>query len=162
MTSILSIITTALTAYKFGTTATANILEILPRSKSLYLAILLVTLQLCLSSAVGHSALFQHVEDWLKISKGEIIIPAIFSESFVTIFGFSQSLIGSDASYARQSSDSVLWLQRFYRNSIWWWELLAERWPVLWYSFCRHFCTDESAKWKCVFLSENDIMTRTI
>lgn len=70
VTCLLSIITTTLTAYQYGTAATANVLEILPRSKSLYLAIMLVTLQLCLSSAVGHSALFQHVEDWLKIPKG--------------------------------------------------------------------------------------------
>lgn len=73
MTCSLSIITTTLTAYKYGTSATANVLEILPRSNALYLAIMLVTLQLCLSSAVGHSALFQHVEDWLKIPKGKII-----------------------------------------------------------------------------------------
>lgn len=73
VTCLLSIVTTTLTAYKYGTTATANVLEILPRSNSLYLAIMLVTLQLCLSSAVGHSALFQHVEDWLKIPKGKFI-----------------------------------------------------------------------------------------
>jgi solute carrier family 32 (vesicular inhibitory amino acid transporter) len=43
---------------------TSNVLEILPKSWMLYLVILLVTLQLCLSSAVGNSALFQHLEDF--------------------------------------------------------------------------------------------------
>lgn len=71
VTCLLSIITTAITAYKYGTWATANILEILPQSNALYVAIMLVTLQLCLSSAVGHSALFQNLEDWLRIPKGK-------------------------------------------------------------------------------------------
>lgn len=70
VTCLLAIITTTLTAYKYGTWATANILDILPQSNVLYVAIMLVTLQLCLSSAVGHSALFQNLENGLKIPKG--------------------------------------------------------------------------------------------
>ncbi|XP_053670749.1 uncharacterized protein LOC128721066 [Anopheles nili] len=68
-TCSLSAITTLLTAYRYGMDATNNVLQILPRSWSLYLTILLVTLQLCLSSAVGNSALFQHIEDVLGASR---------------------------------------------------------------------------------------------
>lgn len=67
----MSAITTFLSAYKYGNSITKNVLEMLPPNNILYLAILLVTLQLCLSSAVGHSALFQHIEDVLRISKSK-------------------------------------------------------------------------------------------
>lgn len=101
VTCSLSIITTFLAAYKYGTSVTANVLEILPRSHALYVAILLVTLQLCLSSAVGHSAMFQHVEDWMKIPKGETITIAIMLTIDWT-HSRSQSSIGSDALCAHQ------------------------------------------------------------
>lgn len=68
-TCFLSAITTILAAYRYGIFTTANVLESLPRSWDLYLIILLVTLQLCLSSAVGSSALFQHIEDLLGASR---------------------------------------------------------------------------------------------
>lgn len=68
-TSTLSTITTLLAAYRYGIFTTANVLEILPRSWGLYLTILLVTFQLCLSSAIGNSALFQHFEDFLGASR---------------------------------------------------------------------------------------------
>ncbi|CRK90026.1 CLUMA_CG003751, isoform A [Clunio marinus] len=67
-TCTLSIITTLLVHWTYGQEITANVLESLPRSWTLYLIIMLVTLQLCLSSAVGNSALFQHVEDAMNIS----------------------------------------------------------------------------------------------
>uniref|UniRef100_A0AAG5CY03 Amino acid transporter transmembrane domain-containing protein n=1 Tax=Anopheles atroparvus TaxID=41427 RepID=A0AAG5CY03_ANOAO len=73
-TCSLSAVTTFLTAYRYGTDATNNVLQILPRSWSLYLTILLVTLQLCLSSAVGNSALFQHIEDVLDFTIKRCII----------------------------------------------------------------------------------------
>lgn len=63
------ITTTIIAGYKYGIMTTANVLEILPRSNTLYLAIMLVTLQLCLSSAVGTSPLFQHIEAILRISQ---------------------------------------------------------------------------------------------
>lgn len=63
-TCILATITTILAAYRYGIYTTANVLEMLPRSWGLYLVILLVTFQLCLSSAIGNSALFQHIEDY--------------------------------------------------------------------------------------------------
>ena len=69
-TCSLAVLTTCMAYYKYGFDVTANVLEILPKSWSLYGVILLVTLQLCLSSAVGSSALFQHIEDLLNISRG--------------------------------------------------------------------------------------------
>lgn len=66
-TCVLSVITTILAAYQYGTSTAPNVLEILPKSNLLYAAILLVTLQLCLSHAVGSSALFQNIEEVLHI-----------------------------------------------------------------------------------------------
>lgn len=70
VTCFLSITTTMLTAYQYGMSTTPNVLEILPKSNLLYCAIMLVTLQLCLSNAVGSSALFQNFEEYLHIPKG--------------------------------------------------------------------------------------------
>lgn len=69
-TCSLSLITTLLVHETYGQAITANVLESLPKSWTLYLIIMLVTLQLCLSSAVGNSALFQHIEDVFNISRG--------------------------------------------------------------------------------------------
>lgn len=66
----MSITTTLLAAYKYGMHTTPNVLEILPASNFLYLAIILVTIQLCLSNAVGSSALFQQIEEYFNIPKG--------------------------------------------------------------------------------------------
>lgn len=68
-TCMMSIITTWLVHETYGQKITANVLESLPQSWTLYVIIMLVTLQLCLSSAVGSSALFQHIEDVLNISR---------------------------------------------------------------------------------------------
>ncbi|XP_055587612.1 uncharacterized protein LOC129740050 [Uranotaenia lowii] len=68
-TCFLSAVTTIFAAYRYGMDTTNNVLQILPKSWSLYITILLVTLQLCLSSAVGNSALFQHIEDVLGASR---------------------------------------------------------------------------------------------
>lgn len=54
---------------QYGSRTPANVLEILPRSIGLYITILLVTLQLCISNAIGTSALFQHLEDLLSASR---------------------------------------------------------------------------------------------
>ncbi|KAG7300816.1 hypothetical protein JYU34_015151 [Plutella xylostella] len=62
-------VTTVLAAYRYGLDVDYNILQGIPASIPLYVVSLLVTLQLCLSSAVGNSALFQHVEDLLKIPR---------------------------------------------------------------------------------------------
>uniref|UniRef100_A0A182K3C3 Amino acid transporter transmembrane domain-containing protein n=1 Tax=Anopheles christyi TaxID=43041 RepID=A0A182K3C3_9DIPT len=82
-TCTLSAITTLLTAYRYGMDAPNNVLQILPRSWSLYLTILLVTLQLCLSSAVGNSALFQHIEDMLGASRDFTIKRCIIRSTLV-------------------------------------------------------------------------------
>lgn len=68
-TCALSLVTTALVYDKYGTAITPNILEALPTSYALYAVILLVTLQLCLSSVIGTSALFQQIEDVFNISR---------------------------------------------------------------------------------------------
>lgn len=68
-TCTLSLITTLVVHSTYGQKITPNVLESLPKSVTLYVIIMLVTLQLCLSSAVGNSALFQHVEDVLNISR---------------------------------------------------------------------------------------------
>lgn len=67
----MSIGTTVIAAWRYGDMVSSNVLEMLPPSNMLYFAIMLVTLQLCLSSAVGSSALFQHIEDSLRISRSE-------------------------------------------------------------------------------------------
>ncbi|XP_060517056.1 uncharacterized protein LOC132696319 [Cylas formicarius] len=58
----------AITVAKFGTTTQPSILETLTSSAPLHLAAGLVALQLCLTSAVSNSALYQHMEDCLNIS----------------------------------------------------------------------------------------------
>lgn len=68
-TCTLSVITTILIANTYGISAAANVLETLPKSNLLYIAILLVTIQLCLSHAVSSSALFQNIEEYLRIPK---------------------------------------------------------------------------------------------
>lgn len=68
-TCTFSLITTLMVHHTYGQQITPNVLESLPKSGILYVIILLVTLQLCLSSAVGNSALFQHVEDFFNISR---------------------------------------------------------------------------------------------
>jgi solute carrier family 32 (vesicular inhibitory amino acid transporter) len=66
-TCCLSGLVTSLAAYRYGQMTNSNLLETLPKSWILYLVIMLVTVQLCLSSAVGNSALYQHLEDLLNI-----------------------------------------------------------------------------------------------
>lgn len=73
-TCTLSLITTLLVHSTYGQKITPNVLESLPKSLTLYVIIMLVTLQLCLSSAVGNSALFQHVEDVFNISRRKRMI----------------------------------------------------------------------------------------
>lgn len=68
-TCILSSITTILAAYRYGIFTSANVLEMLPRSWGFYLITLLVTFQLCLSGAIGNSALFQHIEDYFGAAR---------------------------------------------------------------------------------------------
>ncbi|KAI4497536.1 hypothetical protein M0802_007306 [Mischocyttarus mexicanus] len=62
-------ITAGLAMWKYGGSITANILQIVPAGFAINGAILLSALQLCLSSVLGHSALFQHLEDKLQIDR---------------------------------------------------------------------------------------------
>lgn len=63
----LGLIGTIIGAYKFGSMTLPNILEMIPRSLPLYIAIILISLQLCLTCVVGSSALFLHVESIFRI-----------------------------------------------------------------------------------------------
>lgn len=63
----LGVIGALIGAYKFGSMVTPNILEMIPRSLPLYFAIVLISLQLCLTCVVGSSALFLHVENFFRV-----------------------------------------------------------------------------------------------
>lgn len=91
VTCLMSIVTTWLAAYRYGINITPNVLEILPASNFLYFAIMLVTLQLCLSNAVGSSALFQQVEDYFNIPKGKgyLEIKTKQQHVYLNVFFFS-------------------------------------------------------------------------
>ncbi|CAG9124692.1 unnamed protein product [Plutella xylostella] len=98
-------VTTVLAAYRYGLDVDYNILQGIPASIPLYVVSLLVTLQLCLSSAVGNSALFQHVEDLLKIPRhfcvqrcmlrSGIVALAVFLGEAVPRFDVVMGLVGS-------------------------------------------------------------------
>ncbi|XP_076163270.1 solute carrier family member mahogany isoform X2 [Ptiloglossa arizonensis] len=62
-------ITAGLAAWKYGGSTTANVLQVVPGNFIMSAAILLAALQLCLSSAIGHSALFQDLEDQWNIQR---------------------------------------------------------------------------------------------
>ncbi|XP_076662667.1 solute carrier family member mahogany isoform X2 [Andrena cerasifolii] len=62
-------VTTSLAVWKYGGSTTANVLQVVPGSFTMSAAILLAAVQLCLSSAVGHSALFQDLEDQWNIHR---------------------------------------------------------------------------------------------
>ncbi|KAM3961434.1 uncharacterized protein ACR2FA_004548 [Aphomia sociella] len=98
-------ITTALAANRYGDNVTNNILQGIPPSITLYVVVLLVTIQLCLSSAVGNSALFQHIEELLKIPRdfslrrcllrSSIVAFAVFLGESVPRFDLVMGLVGS-------------------------------------------------------------------
>jgi hypothetical protein len=65
-------LTVAVTAaIKFGSSVRPSLLETLPTTIPLHFAAFFVALQLCLSSAVSNSALYQHMEDCMEISRGK-------------------------------------------------------------------------------------------
>lgn len=61
--------TALMTVLRFGTKVKPSLLETLPTSVPLHFAAGLVAIQLCLTSAVSNSALYQHMEDCLNISR---------------------------------------------------------------------------------------------
>ncbi|CAK1543496.1 unnamed protein product [Leptosia nina] len=105
VTGLMFTVTSFLAAKRYGNNIQSNILQGLPPSIILYIVALLVTLQLCLSSAVGNSALFQHLEDLLKIPRefciqrcimrSGIIALAVFLGESVPRFDLVMGLIGS-------------------------------------------------------------------
>lgn len=97
-TCTFSVITTVLVHMTYGQKITPNVLESLPRSWTLYVIIMLVTLQLCLSSVVGNSALFQHVEDFLNISPSKKRFKGFLNDNFVekiSDFNFKRCIVRS-------------------------------------------------------------------
>ncbi|CAG4939069.1 unnamed protein product [Colias eurytheme] len=105
VTGAMFTVTSFLAANRYGNNVENNILQGMPPSITLYIVALLVTLQLCLSSAVGNSALFQHIEDLLKIPRefclrrclirSSIIALAVFLGESVPRFDLVMGLIGS-------------------------------------------------------------------
>lgn len=67
------LVVTAIAASKFGTSVQPSLLETLPTTIPLHFAALFVAIQLCLSSAVSNSALYQYMEDCMSISRGKIL-----------------------------------------------------------------------------------------
>ncbi|KAL0118936.1 hypothetical protein PUN28_009517 [Cardiocondyla obscurior] len=65
----LFIITTCLAVWKYGGNTPANILEIVPSGSVANTAVLLAALQLCFSSVIGYSVLFQHLEDQWNVQR---------------------------------------------------------------------------------------------
>ncbi|XP_011696871.1 PREDICTED: uncharacterized protein LOC105455328 isoform X1 [Wasmannia auropunctata] len=65
----LFIVTACLAVWKYGGNTTANILEAVPSGSVANIAILLAALQLCFSSVIGYSALFQHLEDQWSVQR---------------------------------------------------------------------------------------------
>ncbi|XP_049879990.1 probable sodium-coupled neutral amino acid transporter 6 [Pectinophora gossypiella] len=104
-TGALFAVTTLLAAARYGNHVESNLLQGIPPSVPLYVVALLVTLQLCLSSAVGNSALFQHIEDLLKIPRefclqrclvrSSIVALAVFLGESVPRFDLVMGLVGS-------------------------------------------------------------------
>ncbi|XP_044266985.1 amino acid transporter AVT1D [Tribolium madens] len=62
-------VVTAIAASKYGLSVKPSLLETLPTTIPLHFAALFVALQLCLSSAVSNSALYQYMEDCMSIPR---------------------------------------------------------------------------------------------
>ncbi|CAH1183550.1 unnamed protein product [Phaedon cochleariae] len=97
-------ITTVLAALKYGVITQPSILETLPTTIPLHLAAALIAIQLCLTSAVSNSALYQQMEDCMQISREfntkrcilrtTLTILAIVIAESVPQFDLVMSLIG--------------------------------------------------------------------
>ncbi|XP_006610904.1 proton-coupled amino acid transporter 4 isoform X1 [Apis dorsata] len=69
VTSSLFLITTILAVWKYGSSITANILQLIPGNFIMSIVVLIAALQLCLSSVLSHSTLFQDLEDQCNIKR---------------------------------------------------------------------------------------------
>lgn len=97
-------LTTIATSWRYGNATRSSLLETLPSSVFLHLAAFMVALQLGLSSAVGNSALYQHMEDCMGIAREfnhkrcllrtSLAIVAIILAESVPRFDLVMSLIG--------------------------------------------------------------------
>ncbi|XP_016772876.1 proton-coupled amino acid transporter 4 isoform X2 [Apis mellifera] len=63
VTGSLFLVTTILAVWKYGSNITANILQLIPGNFTMSIVVLIAALQLCLSSVLSHSTLFQDLED---------------------------------------------------------------------------------------------------
>lgn len=72
VTSSLFLITTILAVWKYGSSITANILQLIPGNFIMSIVVLIAALQLCLSSVLSHSTLFQDLEDQCNIKRSMI------------------------------------------------------------------------------------------
>ncbi|CAH0717740.1 unnamed protein product, partial [Brenthis ino] len=105
VTGIMFMITSLLAANRYGNHVENNILQGMPPSVPLFIVALLVTLQLCLSSAVSSTALFQHIEDLLNIPqefnikrcllRSGIVGMAVFLGESVPRFDLVMGIVGS-------------------------------------------------------------------
>ncbi|XP_014483435.1 PREDICTED: uncharacterized protein LOC106748978 [Dinoponera quadriceps] len=97
-------VTVALAVWKYGDSTTANILEAVPSGSISNIAVLLAALQLCFSSVIGYSALFQHLEDLWSVQRtfgwkrcamrsAVVLLSVIVGES-VSRFDIVMALIG--------------------------------------------------------------------
>ncbi|CAH1369092.1 unnamed protein product [Tenebrio molitor] len=95
---------TVTAAIKFGSSVRPSLLETLPTTIPLHFAAFFVALQLCLSSAVSNSALYQHMEDCMEISRAfnhrrcvlrtTLTLLAVLIAESVPRFDLVMSLIG--------------------------------------------------------------------
>ncbi|XP_050464212.1 uncharacterized protein LOC126858165 isoform X2 [Cataglyphis hispanica] len=97
-------LTACLAVWKYGDNTTANILEAMPSGSIADIAILLAALQLCFSSVIGYSALFQHLEDhwnvrrtfgWKRCAmRSAVVLLSVAVGESVSRFDIVMALIG--------------------------------------------------------------------
>ncbi|KAL6446980.1 hypothetical protein ACFW04_001391 [Cataglyphis niger] len=97
-------VTACLAVWKYGDNTTANILEAMPSGSIADIAILLAALQLCFSSVIGYSALFQHLEDhwnvrrtfgWKRCAmRSAVVLLSVAVGESVSRFDIVMALIG--------------------------------------------------------------------
>ncbi|OXU21580.1 hypothetical protein TSAR_008263 [Trichomalopsis sarcophagae] len=97
-------VTTGLAVWRYGGNTSTNILQVMPPGILVQTAILISAVQLCLSSAIGHSALFQHLEDQLRVessfswkrcaTRSAIVFLGVALGESVPRFDIVMSLIG--------------------------------------------------------------------
>ncbi|KAJ8676508.1 hypothetical protein QAD02_012295 [Eretmocerus hayati] len=97
-------VTIGLLLLRYEGNTTANVLQSLPPTNAVQIAILIAALQLCLSSAMGHSALFEQLEDQLRIKRSfgwrrcamrsAVVLLGVVASESMPRFDIVMSLIG--------------------------------------------------------------------